>query len=69
MDFSYINDKGRKVSGPPATIHFIYTEMGGVENYNDYVGEKYIRQFLRHQSENINREIERDAKRKKYKIV
>ena len=42
LDFSYLNDSGKKVSGAAAFNHYVYTEKGGVQGYNDEVGAEYV---------------------------
>lgn len=69
IDFSYTNKKGKKVSGAAAFNHHVYTEMGGIQNYNDSVGIEYIKAFIKAHSDSINGNIEKNAKRKKFKVV
>ncbi len=69
LDFSYINDNGRKVSGAAALIHYIYTVKGGIENYNDEVGEQYIKAFISFNSEEINKLLQRNVNKSKFKVV
>lgn len=69
IDFSYTNQKGKKVSGAAAFNHHVYTEMGGIQNYNDSVGEEYIKTFIRANSDIINEGLEKKAKRNRFKVV
>lgn len=69
MDFSYTNKNGKKVSGSAAFNHHVYTEMGGIQKYNDSVGEEYIKAFIRQNSDIINDNLEKKAKRRKFKVV
>jgi hypothetical protein len=69
MDFSYTNKNGKKVSGSAAFNHHVYTEMGGVQKYNDSVGEEYVKAFIRQNSDIINDNLEKKAKRRKFKVV
>lgn len=69
MDCSYLNHNGKKVSGAAATNNYIYTVKGGIDNYNKFVGEIYIRDFVNQHSIDINNEIEKDAKRSKFKVI
>ena len=69
MDFSYTNKNGKKVSGSAAFNHHVYTEMGGVQKYNDSVGEDYVKAFIRQNSDIINDNLEKKAKRRKFKVV
>lgn len=68
-DFSYINNNGQKVSGAAATLHEIYTNQGGVGNYNDKVGAAYIEAFIKSNSIDINANIEAQSKRDNFKVV
>lgn len=68
-DFSYINDNGKKVSGAAATLHEIYTNHGGVKNYNDHIGIEYILEFVSSHSDIINEGIETKSRRKKLRVV
>lgn len=69
IDFSYTNKKGKRVSGSAAFNHHVYTEMGGIQKYNDSVGAEYIKAFIDAHSDSINDNIEKNAKRKKFKVV
>lgn len=69
IDFSYTNKKGKRVSGSAAFNHHVYTEMGGIQNYNDSVGAEYIKAFINANSDSINDNIVKNAKRKKFKVV
>ncbi len=68
-NFSYINDNGKKVSGSAAFNHHVYTEMGGIQEYNDSVGEAYVKEFIRKNSDIINEGLEKKAKRNRFKVV
>ncbi len=68
-DFSYNNDNGKRVSGAAATLHEIYTNHNGVKDYNDDVGESYIRELVKSISQNANSDIEAKSKRRKIKIA
>lgn len=68
-DFSYINGNGKKVSGSAAFNHHVFTEMGGIQNYNDSVGEEYVKEFIRQNSDIINEGLEKKAKRQRIKVV
>lgn len=68
-DFSYYNNEGKKVAGPAAFLHHVYTEMGGIQDYNDAVGAEYITQFIKANSDNINADIEAQAKRRRIRRV
>lgn len=68
-DFSYVNAKGRRVSGSAATLHEIYTVQGGLKNYNDEIGKEYIEEFVREHSDIINRNIEKNSRRKTFKVI
>lgn len=68
-DFSYINKDGKLVSGAAAFLHHVYTEMGGVQNYNDAVGAAYIASFIKEHSDDINAELAVQARRSRLKRV
>lgn len=68
-DFSYLNEDGKLVSGSAAFLHHVYTEMGGVQNYNDAVGAAYIAEFVRAHSDGINAELAVQARRNRLKRV
>lgn len=69
MDLSYLNNNGKKVSGVAAFCHYVYTVKGGEEEYNNYVGEMYIREFVNQHSVDINKEIEKDSQKRKFKVL
>lgn len=68
-DFSYVNAKGKRVAGAPAFVHHVYTEVGGVQAYNDEVGKAYIEAFVRAHSNRINKELDAKAKRNRLKTA
>ena len=68
-DFSYINENGKRVSGPPAFLHHVYTECGGIQEYNDEVGEAYIKAFIKRTSDDINSDLTRQARRNRLKRI
>lgn len=68
-DFSYVNENGKLVSGAAAFLHHVYTEMGGIQNYNDAVGAAYITAFVKAHSDDINAELAVQAKRGRLKRV
>lgn len=69
IDFSYLNEHGKRVSGAAAFNHYVYTEKGGVQGYNDEVGAEYIAQFVRENSDIINEGLEKRARRSRLKVV
>ncbi|WP_419867536.1 hypothetical protein [Clostridium perfringens] len=69
IDFSYINENGKKVSGSAALIHHVYTEAGGIKNYNDEVGEEYIKDFIKTRSKYINKSIEKKFRKRIFKAI
>ena len=69
FDFSYINQNGKRVSGAAAFNHYVYTEKGGIQNYNDEVGTEYIMEFVRQNSAIINKGLAKNAKRSHFKAV
>lgn len=68
-DFSYVNENGKKVSGSAAFNHHVYTEKGGIQNYNDSVGEEYVKAFIRENSDIINDGLEKKVKSSRFKAV
>jgi hypothetical protein len=68
-DFSYVNEKGKWVHASAAFMHEVYTNCGSVQEYNDTVGEKYIKGFLKFFSAPIQKELEKDHKRKMFKKI
>lgn len=68
-DYSYINEDGKRVTGAAATSHEIYSVHGGVAEYNDYIGETYIREFVKEHSKALQQDIEMDSRRKKWKVI
>lgn len=69
INFSYTNKKGKCVSGSAAFLHHVFTEKGGIQEYNDSVGAEYINAFIKAHSDAINRNIEKNAKRKNFNVV
>lgn len=69
LNYSYINDAGKKISGAAATLHEIYTVHGGLQNYHDFIGKNYITAFVNAHSDIINAEIEATTKRNQFKVV
>lgn len=55
-DFSYDKKNGKKVRGAPAFLYHVYTEMGGVANYNEKVGRMYSEEERRLLNERIMKE-------------
>lgn len=66
-DFSYINDNNKKVSGAAAFLHEVFTNHEGIADYNDDVGEEYIKEFVKQISSNANANLEATSKRKQIK--
>ncbi|MCC8151366.1 MAG: hypothetical protein LIO96_07925 [Lachnospiraceae bacterium] len=69
LDFSYTNHRGKRVTGAAAFTHHVYTEAGGIQNYNDEVGEAYVKAFIREHSDIINAGLAKKARRKRFKAV
>lgn len=69
IDFSYRNSSGKKVSGAAAFCHYVYTEKGGIQGYNNEIGAEYIAEFIRQNEDLINEAIEQKARRSLLKIV
>lgn len=65
----YTNKKGRRIAGPAALNHYIYTVKGGIQEYNDEIGTAYINQFIKDNSDIINAGIVAKSKRDNFKVV
>lgn len=68
-DFSYVNRNGKRVSGSAAFNHYVYTEKGGIQNYNDEVGMEYLKEFVRQNSDIINGVLAKQARKSRFKAV
>lgn len=68
-DFSYVNQNGKRVSGSAAFNHYVYTEKGGVQNYNDEVGMEYLKEFVRQNSDIINEGLAKKARKSRFKAM
>lgn len=68
-DFSYVNQNGKLVSGSAAFNHYVYTEKGGIQNYNDEVGYEYLKEFILQKSDSINEGLARKARKSRFKAV
>lgn len=68
-DFSYLNENGKRVSGTAAFLHYVFTEMGGIQNYNDEVGKAYIAEFVSTHSDIINAGLEYQTRKKRLKLT
>lgn len=68
-DFSYINPNGKRVSGSAAFNHYVYTEKGSIQKYNDEVGAAYVMEFIRKHSDIINEGLSKKIKRSRFKVV
>ena len=65
----YINDKGRLVSGTASFLKYVFTDKGGIQNYNDEIGIAYIEQFVKEHSDIINAGLIAKSKRDNFKVV
>lgn len=65
----YINKDGKYVSGPAALNHYIYTVIGGLQNYHDETGEEYIRAFVKEHSDSVHEELAKKAKKRRFRVV
>lgn len=68
-DYRFKNKDGKLVAGPASVLHQIYSVKGGLQEYNDWVGEEYIKAFIRQNSEEVNDELEAEARRSQLKLV
>lgn len=66
---SCTNDKGQKLHGCFALSYIVYNIFGGVQEYNDAVGESYIKEFVKSISENANSDVQAKINRKQIKKV
>lgn len=65
----YVNDNGKLISGAAAFNHHVFTEMGGVQKYNDEIGMEYITAFVNENSDIINEGLAKKAQKKRFKVV
>lgn len=65
----YTNDENVRVNGAAALCHYIFTVKGGIQEYNDEIGEAYISEFVKAHSDIINDGLAQKAKRDRFKIV
>lgn len=65
----YMNDNKKMVRGAAALNHYIFTEKGSLQAYHDEIGEEYIKAFVKSASNDINANLAKKAKRKKFKVV
>jgi hypothetical protein len=68
-DFSYLNSNGKRVSGSAAFNHYVYTEKGSIQKYNDEIGTEYVMEFIRQNSDIINDGLAKKARKNRLKIV
>ena len=68
VDFSYVNDEGKLVSGAAALLHEVYSKHDGIRDYNNDVGQSFIGKLLDYISDAANADIEAKSKRKNIKI-
>ena len=68
-DYRFINNDVKLVAVPASDLHQIYIVKGGLQEYNDWVGEEYIKAFIRQNSEEVNDELEAEARRSQLKLV
>ena len=62
--------KKKKLAGTAKLLHDVYTVCGGLQQYNDVVGMKYIESLVKAQSNSIQQDIqlEIDGKSNRNKI-
>ena len=66
----YVNEQGKLVSGSAAFSHYVHTVKGGIQQYNDEIGEEYIKAFERENSDAINENIvKKEQKKKRFKRI
>lgn len=66
---SYVNSKGKRVTGTASFLHHVFNELGGIQEYNDSVGAEYIREFINEHSDTIQEAIVKKARKKRFKVV
>ena len=65
----YMNENGKMVRGSAALNHYIFTEKGGLINYHDEIGEAYVKAFIKNVSSEVNADLAKKAKRKRFRVV
>lgn len=65
----YTNKNGKRVNGSAALNHYIFTEKGGLINYHDEIGEAYVKAFIKNVSAEVNADLAKNAKRKRFRVV
>lgn len=65
----YVNGNGKMVHGAAALNHHIFTEKGGLINYHDEIGEAYVKAFIKNVSAEVNADLAKKAKRKRFRVV
>lgn len=68
-DYRYPNENGKLVTGSASVLHQIYSVKGGLKEYNDWIGEEYIKAFVQQASDEINDELIAEARRSQLKLV
>lgn len=68
-DYRYQNKNGKLVTGPASVLHQIYSVKGGLQEYNDWIGEEYVKAFIQQMSDEINDELVAEARRNQLKLV
>lgn len=67
--YPYMNENGKMVYGAAALNHHIFTEKGGLINYHDEIGEAYVKAFIKKVSADVNADLAKKAKRKRFRVV
>ena len=67
--YPYMNENGKMVYGAAALNHHIFTEKGGLINYHDEIGESYVKAFVKKVSADVNADLAKKAKRKRFRVV
>lgn len=65
----YHPKQGKRVNGSAALNHYIHTVNGGVQEYNDEIGEAYIKAFVNEHSDIINEGLARKAQKDRFRVV
>lgn len=61
----YTNENGKKVAGAAAFAHYVFTECGGIQNYNNEVGTYFVNAF----SDAIHEEMLAEERRQQFHLV
>lgn len=69
LNFDYINKNNKKVSGAAAFNHYVFTEKGSIQAYNDEVGTEYVLEFIKQNSDICNESLNKKVHRNRLKVI